>query len=66
MSNNKWTALYVKLNGDMKRIGNVNPSTGAVSFYPEGFKYNDCTSKALSYSPDLYYVNDKGLYQQYN
>jgi len=53
-----WTTLFVKLNGEMKRIGNVNPSTGAASFYPEGFKYSD--------SLDLYYVNAQGLYQQYN
>lgn len=52
-----WTALYVKLNGDMKRIGNVNPSTGAASFYPEGFKYSD--------SLDLYYVDKQGLYSSF-
>jgi hypothetical protein len=54
---NKWTALFVKLNGEMKRVGNVNPSTGAVNFYLEGYKYSD--------SPDLYYVNELGLYEQY-
>jgi hypothetical protein len=62
---NKWTALFVKLNGEMKRVGNVNllrrssanPSTGAINFYLEGYKYSD--------SPDLYYVNELGLYEQY-
>ena len=53
-----WTTLYVKLNGEMKRIGNVNSKTGAVSLYAEGYQYYD--------SPDLYYVNAQGLYQQYS
>jgi len=53
-----WTTLYVKLNGEMKRIGNVNPKTGAVSLYSEGYKYYD--------SPDLYYVNTQGLYRNIN
>lgn len=53
-----WTTLYVKLNGEMKRIGNVNPKTGAVSLYSDGYKYYD--------SPDLYYVDSQGNYQQYS
>ena len=55
---NKWTTLYVKENGEMKRIGNVNPATCAVSMYFEGLQYYD--------SGDLYFVNEQGLYQRLN
>ena len=34
-----WTTLYVKLNRQMKRIGNINPKTGDVNLYSEGNKY---------------------------
>lgn len=51
---NKWTTLYVKLDGQMKRIGNVNLSTRAISLYAEGYKYYE--------SPDLYYADINGNY----
>ena len=53
-----WTTLYVKLEGQMKRIGNINPKIGDVSLYSEGNKYYK--------SGDLYYVNSRGDYQQYH
>ena len=55
---NNWTSLYIKLNGEMKKIGNICPSTGAMSLYFEYYNYYD--------SPDLYYVDSQGLYKQFN
>lgn len=55
---NRWTALYINLNGEMKKIGNVNPATKEIIMYPEGISYYD--------SPDLYYINNHGLYQSLN
>ena len=52
---NRWTGLFVNVDGDMKRIGNVNPETKAVSLYPEGHYYSDTET--------LYYVDNHGLYQ---
>lgn len=52
-----WTTLYVKLNGKMKRIGNINPKTGDVNLYSEGNEYYE--------SGDLYYVNSSEDYQRY-
>lgn len=55
----KWTALYIKLlDGTMKRIGNIQPSTGAMSLYYECTRYHD--------SPDLYFVDEQGNYEQYS
>ena len=53
-----WTTLYVKLNEQMKRIGNINPKTGDISLYTGGYEHYK--------SGELYYVDSNGDYQQYN
>ena len=52
-----WTTLYVKLNRQMKRIGNVNLKTKDISLYTEGYEYYK--------SSELYYVDSNEEYQQY-
>ena len=52
-----WTTLFVRLNGQMKRIGNINLQTGDMSLYSEGYEYYE--------SGDLYYVDSNGDYQPY-
>ena len=52
-----WTTLYVKLNEQMKRIGNVNLKTKDISLYTEGHEHYE--------SGGLYYIDSSGDYQQY-
>lgn len=52
---NRWTGLFVNINGVMKKIGNVNPSTRDVSLYSDGHQYYEIET--------LYYVDNHGLYQ---
>ena len=53
-----WTTLYVKLNGQMKRIGNVNLETKDISLYTGGYEHYK--------SGELYYVDSNEDYQQYH
>ena len=53
-----WTTLYIKLNEQMKRIGNVNLKTKDISLYTGGHKHYK--------SDELYYVDSNGDYQQYH
>ena len=53
-----WTTLYVKLNRQMKRIGNVNLKTRDISLYTGGYEHYK--------SSELYYVDSNEDYQQYH